>query len=32
VYRIGAGLKKGHFTNEWLFCWLLFSVHVFEKS
>ena len=29
---IGAGLWKGHFTNEWLFCWLLFSVRILEKS
>ena len=28
---IGVGLWKGHFTMEWLFCWLWQGVNVFEK-
>jgi hypothetical protein len=29
---IGARLQKGHFTIEWLFCWLWYSRNIFEKA
>jgi hypothetical protein len=28
---IGARLLNGHFTMEWLFCWLWWSRNIFEK-
>ena len=31
---IGVGLLKGHFTMEWLFCWLWlwWGRNIFEKA
>ena len=29
---IGARFWKGHFTMEWLFCWLWRCRNIFEKT
>ena len=29
---IAARLWKGHFTMEWLFCWLWWNRNIFEKA
>ena len=32
VRMIAARLWKGHFTMEWLFCWLWWIRNIFEKA
>jgi len=29
---IGVRLWEGHFTSQWLFCWLWRSENIFEKT
>jgi hypothetical protein len=29
---VGVCLWKGHFTMEWLFCWLWWGISMFEKT
>ena len=29
---VGVRLWKGHFTMEWLFCWLWRGISMFEKA
>ena len=29
---IGAHLQEGHFTRQWLFCWLWWGRNIFEKA